>query len=126
MALQNLEQHNLAGVECLLAEEIRFENRFHLPGIPAIVAGREAVIANLSTILVLFERVEFVNQHIIPAQDGRTVCIEAQGNFALRNTGEPYRNTYLFVFEIEQGQIICIREYNNPLVLAETLNLPLN
>lgn len=52
-------------------------------------------------------------------EDGQTVFVEANGNFIVKGTRKPYKNTYVFVFEVKQREITAIREYNNPLKFLE-------
>ncbi len=125
VAIQKFEQMDMQGFEKILAPNARFDNVFALPNTPGTFQGRGAIIANLREISRRFERIEFTDERLYPVQDGRTVIVEARGNFALRGTGIPYRNTYVFVFEVDQEQITAIREYNNPLTVAETFNIPL-
>lgn len=125
ITLQHLERQDLAAIEQLLAPNARFDNMLLLPNMPGTFQGRDAVMANLQHIVENFDRIEFVDERVFPAQDGRTVFVEARGNFLMKGTGEPYRNLYVFAFEVQNGQVTAVREYNNPLTIAETFNLPI-
>jgi uncharacterized protein len=124
-AIRKFERMDLQGFEQLLSPNVRFDNVFSLPNTPATFQGRDAVIANFRELASRFERIEFVDERLYTAQDGQVVIVEARGNFAVRGTGAPYRNRYIFVFEVNNGQITAIREYVNPLTIAETFNIPL-
>lgn len=125
-AIENFERKNLQGFKQLLAPSVRFDNVFSLPNTPSTFRGRDAVIGNIRRITDNFKRIEFVDERIYAAQDGRTVFVEARGNFVVSGTGAPYRNIYVFAFEINNGQISAIREYNNPLTIAETFRIPIS
>ena len=125
-AMNKFENGDVRGFAELLAPNTRFDNVFNLPNTPRTFEGKDAVVANLTRIIENFEQVEFVNEGLYTAEDGQTVFVEANGNFTVKGTGEPYKNTYIFVFEVNEGQITAIREYNNPLTIAETFNIPLS
>jgi len=55
----------------------------------------------------------------LTAEDDRVVA-EAQSEGVLVN-GEPYGNTYIFVFRIRDGRIAAIAEHFNALIVQETL-----
>lgn len=124
-AIERFERMDVQGFEQLLASDARFDNMFPLPNTPGTFQGREAVVANLKGIMGNFEQIEFVDERSYATQDGRTVFVEARGNFTVKGTGIPYQNTYIFAFEVNNGQITAIREYNNPLTIAQTFNIPL-
>lgn len=125
-AVESMERMDFEAFSQLLASDARFDNVFALPNTPGTFQGRDAVIANIKEISRRFEQIEFVDERLYAAQGGRTVFVEARGNFAVKGTGAPYRNTYVFAFEVNNGQITAIREYNNPLMIAQTFNIPLS
>lgn len=125
-ALQSFERKDLAALERLLAPNARFDNMLLLPNMPGTFQGREAVMQNFQRLLGTFERIEFVDERVFPSQDGRTVFVEARGNFVVKGTGQPYRNIYVFAFEVVNGQVVAVREYTNPLTIAETFKIPLS
>jgi ketosteroid isomerase-like protein len=53
-------------------------------------------------------------------QEGDRVVAEARSEGLLIN-GQPYANTYVFVFRIEGGRIAWIAEHFNALIVQETL-----
>ena len=124
-ALNRFENSDIQGFAELIAPNARFENVFNLPNTPRTFEGKDAVVANLTRITENFEQIEFVDERLHASEDGQTVFVEANGNFTVKGTGEPYKNTYVFVFEVENGQIVAIREYNNPLTVAKTFKIPL-
>lgn len=124
-AIARIENMDFQGFERLLASDARFDNLFSLPNTPGTFEGRDAVIANIREISERFEQIEFVDERVYVVRGGKTVFVEARGNFTVKGTGEPYQNTYVFAFEINNGKITAIREYNNPLTIIQTFNIPL-
>lgn len=125
-AIERIERMDLQSFRQLLAPNVRFDNVFSLPNTPSSFQGQAAVLANIKEISGRFERIEFVNERLYVTENGRTVFVEARGNFTVKGTGAPYQNTYVFAFEINEGKITAIREYNNPLTIAQTFNIPLS
>jgi ketosteroid isomerase-like protein len=125
-AIAIVESGDLTQLNQLLTPDARFDIPFPLPNTPATFQGRDAIIARLTETLGSFERVEFTEERIFAAQDNRTVFVEAKGNFVVKGTGAPYKNMYVFAFEVHNGKITALREYNNPLIIAQTFNIPLS
>ena len=59
------------------------------------------------------------NLKAITAEDNRVV-VEADSNAVLVN-GEPYSNTYVYVFQIRDGRIAHLAEHFNPVIVMEKL-----
>ena|ERR1700676_4976086 len=53
---------------------------------------------------------------------GHRVCGGPRG-LIMKQTGQPYRNIYVFRFSISDGKITEIREYANPIIYAKALGL---
>jgi ketosteroid isomerase-like protein len=56
--------------------------------------------------------------------DGGRVFIEQRGNMVMSD-GKPYRNRYVFRFDLEAGKIKSIREYYNPIISAYAFARPI-
>ena len=123
-AIARIENMDFQGFERLLASDASFDNVYSLPNTSGTFEGRDAVIANIREIAESFEQMEFVDERLYVVRGGKTVFVEARGNFTLKETGKPYQNTYVFAFEIDKGKISAIREYNNPLTIIQTFNIP--
>ncbi|MGB3650168.1 MAG: nuclear transport factor 2 family protein [Rivularia sp. (in: cyanobacteria)] len=123
-AIARIESMDFQGFEQLLAPNARFDNVFTLPNTSGTFEGRDAVIANIKEISQRFERIDFVDERLYVVRGGQTVFVEARGNFTVKGTGAPYQNTYVFAFEVNNGTITAIREYNNPLTIIQTFNIP--
>jgi ketosteroid isomerase-like protein len=55
--------------------------------------------------------------------EGDFVCVQARGDNTTRS-GEPYRNTYCFVFEFKDGEIRAITEYADTALINAVLGPP--
>lgn len=56
--------------------------------------------------------------------DGSRLFIEQRGNIVLAD-GTPYRNRYIFRYDIRDGRIAHVREYINPVISARAFGRPL-
>ncbi len=65
-----------------------------------------------------YDNLVFVNQRAHIANVGATVFLEATGDLRVARTGTPYRNRYLFRFDVYDGRIERIVEYSNPVTAA--------
>jgi Phenazine biosynthesis protein A/B len=70
-----------------------------------------------------FKQAVMVDRQTFITDDGATVFVEGRGDLILKQTGQPYRNIYVFRFSISDGKITEIREYANPVIYAKALGL---
>ena len=88
-----------------------------------VFEGKDAVLGYLQLILDNFEQTVLADRHTFITGDGDTVFVEGRGDLILKQTGQPYRNIYVFRFSISDGKITEIREYANPVIYAKALGL---
>ena len=55
--------------------------------------------------------------------DGRIAFLESRGNLTMAN-GKSYRNRYVFRFVTENGKLVHVREYYNPITSAHAFGRP--
>ena len=55
--------------------------------------------------------------------DGNRLFIEQRGNMTMPD-GKPYRNRYVFRFDIADGRVSQVREYINPIISAYAFSRP--
>ena len=55
--------------------------------------------------------------------DGARLFIEQRGNMTMPD-GKPYRNRYVFRFDIRDGRVAEVREYINPIIAAYAFGRP--
>lgn len=123
--LQNLEAKNADAIAKLWTQEATYEMPYALPGNPSQLQGKEAAQQNIIRITEMFDRIEFEQVRFYPTQDNNTVLIETQGNFVVAESGKAYRNQYIAVIQTQNDQIVLLREYFNPLIVAETFGINL-
>ncbi|HEX7306980.1 nuclear transport factor 2 family protein [Lentzea sp.] len=83
------------------------------------VTGKEALLAWVRTAAANFDRIRWRDQEFFAA--GETVFVECGGDMTVAGTGEPYRNRYVFRFDVRDGLIRRVREYSNPVAVARLL-----
>jgi ketosteroid isomerase-like protein len=83
----------------------------------------EGLRASLRTSLRTTEKIQFNNVVWRTTDDGAAV-FEAEGECELGN-GRPYRNRYIFIFEVSEGKISRWWEYLNPVISARAVGIPL-
>ena len=71
----------------------------------------------------LFNQIRFEQIRLYETRNPNLVIIEAQGDFVVAENGRPYRNTYVFVFQTSGNRVSLIREYLNPLIVAQTFGI---
>ncbi|MDJ0634170.1 MAG: nuclear transport factor 2 family protein [Xenococcaceae cyanobacterium MO_188.B29] len=123
--LQNLEAKNADAIAQLWTQEAIYELPYALPGNPSQLQGKEAAQQNIIRIIAMFERIEFEQVRFYPTQDPNIVLVETQGNFVVAGSGKAYRNKYIAVIQTQNDRIVLLREYFNPLIIAETFGINL-
>ena len=61
--------------------------------------------------------VKAIDPEYVVSHDARTVFVEVRGQVEMVN-GKDYRNRYVLRFDIENGKIVCLKEFYNPIVSA--------
>jgi ketosteroid isomerase-like protein len=85
--------------------------------------GKDEVLGYLQLILDNFKQAVVVDRQTFITGDGATVFVEGRGDLIMEQTGQPYRNIYVFRFSISGEKITEIREYANPVIYAKALGL---
>lgn len=108
----------------LFAEEIEVRLPFQdeRTGFWSHVSGKRGVRQLFAGVAKLFDPHPLHLDEVFTATDGRTVVARYHGEFVARDTGKPYLNTYIAVFEFEGTLIRAWTEFHNPMVLAEALH----
>lgn len=124
-----LENRNLKEVESLMDEGIVNT----IPFVPSgkttkdafrIYDGRDQVMAYVAGALERIPELAFVEPDITLSADGETAFVEARGNMVLAD-GRPYQNLYVWRIDYEDGKIMAITEYFNPVTAAIAFNRPI-
>lgn len=126
-AVASLLRHFSAGdfdaAMTLLSEEIEVRLPFQdeRTGFWSHVGGKRGVRQLFAGVAKLFDPHPLHLDEVFSATDDRTVVARYHGDFVACDTGKPYQNTYIAVFEFEGGLIRSWTEFHNPMVLAEAL-----
>lgn len=102
--------------------EVRLPFQDERTGFWSHAGGKDNVRQLFTGVASLFDPHPLYIDELLSATDGKTVIARYHGDFTARNTGKPYRNTYIAVFEFDDGLIRSWTEFHNPTVLAEALS----
>ena len=75
--------------------------------------GEAAVLGYFTAAAQRIDQVAFTDIVLTPSADGRTVFAQMRGDMVLPD-GRPYRNLYVWRLDFEDGLIVTIHEYFNP------------
>lgn len=116
--IQAIESKDAQTIDQLLADDVVLEQPYS-PEEPGGVRVEGKQIASLffERIFREFSQIRFVDLVFRQSQFDNTVIVEARGDFRLATDQSPYRNQYIAVIEVVDGQVTLIREYFNPLLL---------
>ena len=104
------------------AEDVTFESRYHFPGWPVTIRGRDNLMAALSgygkTIKLHSGDALVVHR----SQDRRVVILEYEVHGRILSSGAGYDNRFISVVTIENRKIIDWRDYMDSLAAWTALN----
>jgi ketosteroid isomerase-like protein len=104
------------------AEDATFESRYHFPGWPVTIRGRDNLMAALSgygkTIKLHSGDALVVHR----SQDSRVVILEYEVHGRILSSGAAYDNRFISVVTIENRKIIHWRDYMDSLAAWTALN----
>ena len=104
-----------------IADDAEFEFRYHFPGWPETVRGRDALMAlyaGYGNNIVLHGADELV---VHRSQDPRVVIIEYDVHGKIVATGSSYDNRFISVVTIEDRKIVQWRDYMDSLAAMTAL-----
>ncbi|SHJ97534.1 Ketosteroid isomerase-related protein [Nocardiopsis flavescens] len=84
----------------------------------ADVKGKDEVLAYTGALFVKFDPLRWRGQEWRLSPDGRELYFYGVGDMVVARTGQPYRNTYVTRFDVEDGRIVLMAEYGNALMYA--------
>jgi uncharacterized protein len=105
-----------------IADDALFEFRYHFPGWPLTVRGRDELIALYSGYgnSIRLDSGDALVVH--PSQDGRTVIVEYEVHGRILLNGNSYDNRLIAVVTIENRKIVHWRDYMDSLAAWTALN----
>lgn len=112
--VRGMEQQDKEAVAATLAENVLHVFPFSPGGaqpIMGIFEGHDEVMGYVDAFIGKFRSLVWTNKRWTESADGKTVFLEARGDAIVEHSGEPYRNTYVERFDLENGKIVRIFEY---------------
>jgi uncharacterized protein len=104
------------------ADDAIFESRYHFPGWPSTIRGRDNLMASLSgygkTIKLYSGDALVVHR----SQDSRVVILEYEVHGKILSTGNDYDNRLISVVTIDNKKIVHWRDYMDSLAAWTALN----
>jgi ketosteroid isomerase-like protein len=125
--LTALQAKDKDGILAILAEDFVLEVPFDVQGANDASqnwSGLEAAAANYEAAFREIEDLVYRDLDVTPAADGTVAFVETVGDMQMAN-GRPYKNRYIFRFDVRDGKIRRIREYLNPITGAVSFGIPL-
>ena len=83
-----------------------------------VFEGADAAVGYLQFSHGTFESLDFHDVEKIVSEDARHVHVHARGNMVVKADGRPYRNVYVFRFDLRDGMISHVEEVTNPIAWA--------
>jgi len=122
-----LQAHDKPGILSLLADDFVLEVPLNASGTNDSSdswRGLQAASVNFDIAFREIEISTLIDIEITPGRDESVAFAEARGMMRMAN-GRPYRNTYIFRFDVAVGKINRVREYTNPVTGAIAFGIPL-
>ena len=97
------------------ADDAIFESRYHFPGWPETIRGRDNLMASLAGYgkTIKLHSGDALVAH--RTQDGRVVILEYEVHGEILSSGAPYDNRFISVVTIENRKIVHWRDYMDSL-----------
>jgi ketosteroid isomerase-like protein len=122
-----LQAHDKPGMLSILADDFVLEVPMNVSGTNDLSdswRGMDAASANFDIAFTVIELTRLTDLEITPGQNENVAFAEARGEMRMAN-GRPYRNRYVFRFDVADGKIKRVREYANPITAAIAFGIPL-
>lgn len=102
----------------LLREDvvIALPNSGETPTPSFVFTGVDEAIGYLQFSYGTFEHLTFRDQEWVVSDDARYVYLHAVGDMVVKSTGQDYDNVYVLRFQVQDGRIVRVLEYTNPII----------
>ncbi len=121
------QAHDKPGILSLLADDFVLEVPLNVSGTNDLSESWQGLDAASANFDIAFREIEIstlTDIEITPGRDENIAFAEARGMMRMAD-GRPYRNTYIFRFDVAGGKIKRVREYTNPVTGAIAFGIPL-
>jgi ketosteroid isomerase-like protein len=122
-----LQAKNKDAILSILADDFVLEVPCNISGTNDLSdswSGLEAAAANYENTFRVIEVLKYTDLEFTQGNDRSVAFAEGLGVMKMAN-GNPYRNRYVFRFDVLGGKIKRIREYLNPITSALAFGRPL-
>lgn len=116
-AMDRLLAKDMSGFADLWAADGTMEFPFAPPSRPAGLKGREAVREYLRGYTEVYD-VTSIEKTVHETVDPEVIIVELLATGLQVRTGDPYRNRYISVITVRDGQIVEYRDYWSPLGMS--------
>jgi ketosteroid isomerase-like protein len=89
-----------------------------------IFPGKAGSMEHVYQVFNSMQKVAFMDRRFTVSADGSVVFVECKGDF-ISMKGTPYRNIYVFRFDLRDGKIVHWTEYFNPVTIGVSLGVPI-
>jgi ketosteroid isomerase-like protein len=123
-----IQNRDMATVNNLLREDVTLVMPMTFSGHPQpefVTHGRDETLGYFQTVFDNFSQIRFINPVYTLSLDTHRVFVETRGDFITARGSIPYQNVYLFRFDLQDGKIVFIHEYANPVPASAVLGIPL-
>jgi ketosteroid isomerase-like protein len=118
-----LEQRKIKEFSELFAENGKQINPYHSGLFTAEITGQKAIYEIWKKMSDPFSEISFPIDEIMPFEDPNKVAAKLVGKLKFKNNGL-YENDYLTIFYFDdQGKILELYEYFNPIIAAKAFGL---
>lgn len=112
--------------QALIAENILWELAYAPSvGHPAQLSGREEVMRHVTWFRGAVDKFRFYELRVYPMADPACAVAEVKAEGVIKSTGRVYRQDYVVFLRAEDGKIIFLREYFDPVRAAQAMGLPI-
>lgn len=119
--IQHISLHRDAPVADLYAPDAVHEWPFPIPGVPQRLSGQDEIRGFFSRAAgsTRFDFHEFRDVVVHETADPEVIIAEYDIHGELTDTGRPFVFSYVLVLRVRDGRIVSLRDYLNPLAMAE-------
>jgi ketosteroid isomerase-like protein len=107
-------------IVALMAPDGYLEWPYRPAGVPARIQGREQIreyLTGAAKAPIRFH--EYRDLVVHETTDPEVIIVEYEAHGSVTTTGDPYRQSIIAVYRVRGGQIVALRDYLDPLALAQ-------
>ncbi|WP_371502587.1 nuclear transport factor 2 family protein [Kitasatospora sp. NBC_00374] len=115
------EGRDPGSMRAVLAPHANITIPLSIEGTPApwyVFDGQEHVLGYVESVAAKFDHVAFLDKVYTVSADAKSVFLQANGDILATAEKLVYRNVYIFRVEVEDGKVVKVWEYANPVAYA--------